>query len=191
MKKTLLLIMMLSMVIGASAQSRLQHRRSSGIRRHEPQRVEPPRHHDRHAGPAHEIVADTPCIREWQELWNGCHVRIGEFRVKVLDHGGSTVVSGEEIVLLHNGDYLVRNGDIWRIYDWRGGHTSISGHEIHLWPNGLYPVRFGSSWRVYTPEGNRLFNVWGDRVELMRNGLIRCERGGRLYYYDDRGNERR
>lgn len=186
MKKTLLLIMMLTMVVGASAQPRSRNQSRPSPRR---ERTERHRKPERPGGRVRQT--DTPCVREWQELWNGCHVRLGEFRVKVVDREGSTVVSGEEIVLLRNGDYLVRNGDIWRVHDWRGGHTSISGHEIELWSNGLYLVRFSSSWRVYTPEGDRLVNVWGDRVQLMRNGLIRCERGGRLYYYDDRGHERR
>ena len=190
--------MMLSMVIGASAQPRRQQRPSNDLRKSRTERFhdgrgQHGRGHNNGRGPVgfDQRKVDTPCVQEWQELWNGCHVRLGEFRVKVLDHGGNTIVSGDEIVLLRNGNYLVRKGDIWRIYDWRGGHTSISGHEILLWPNGLYPVRFGSSWRVYSPDGSRLVSVWGDRVELMRNGLIRCERAGRLHYYDDRGHERR
>lgn len=188
---------MLLMVVGTSAQPRVQNRRSNDLRHNRTERYHNGRgqHGRGHNGRGHAGVdipqVDIPCVREWQELWNGCHVRLSEFRVKVVDHNGSTVVSGEEVILLRNGSYQVRNGDIWRIYDWRGSHTSISGHEILLWPNGLYPVRFGSSWRVYTPEGQRLVSVWGDRVELMRNGLIRCERAGRFFYYDDRGNERR
>ena len=190
---------MLLMVFGATAQPRSTNNRHNDPHHPGHQRTERARPRPstsvrgNHRGHA-EVVApqvDVPCVREWQALWNGCHVRLSEFRVKVLDHYGSTVVSGEEITLLRNGSYLVRNGDIWRIYDWRGSHTSISGHDIVLWPNGLYCVRFGSSWRVYTPEGSRLVSVWGDRVELMRNGLIRCERAGRFYYYDERGNERR
>lgn len=136
-------------------------------------------------------LVETPCIQEWQELWNGCHVRFMGGRITVLDRSGNRVVGGEEVSLLGNGSYKVRNGDLWRIYDWRGGFTIISGHEVHLWPNGLYLVRYSSSWRVYTAEGDRLTNVWGDRVELMSNGLIRCERAGRFIYYDERGNERR
>lgn len=188
MKKLLLLILALTTVLGASAQpgSARQHRIERRNSRHERYEPRAPRHPRK--GPAR---IDTPCVREWQELWNGCHVRLTEFRVKVLDKAGSTVVSGDEIVLLANGSYMVRNGDIWRIYDWRGVTTSVSGHEIHLWPNGLYLVRFSSNWRVYSPDGDRLTNVWGDRVDLMNNGLIRCERAGRFFYYDDRGRERR
>ena len=155
---------------------------------HQGSRVSPRSRHA-HFEPARP--KDIPCTYEWQELWNGCHVRLSEFRVNILDRDGSRVVSGEEVVLLGNGSYLVRNGDIWRIYDWRGGFTTISGHEIHLWPNGLYLVRFSSSWRVFNPRGDRLTNVWGDRVELMANGLIRCKRAGRYFYYDEAGNERR
>ena len=155
---------------------------------HQSSRVNPRSRHA-HLEPARPL--ETPCVHEWQELWNGCHVRISDIRVKVLDREGNRVVSGEEVVLLGNGSYMVRTGDTWRIYDWRGGFTIISGHEIHLWPNGLYLVRFSSSWRVYNPAGDRLTNVWGDRVALMPNGLIRCDRAGRFFYYDEAGNERR
>lgn len=135
--------------------------------------------------------AEVRCTHEWQELWNGCHVRLSNGRVSVLDANGNRVVGGEDVILLGDGNYMVRNGDLWRIYDWRGDYTTISGHDIRLWPNGLYCVRFSSSWRVYDRQGDRLTNVWGDHVELMNNGLIRCTRAGRDHYYDERGKERR
>ena len=51
-------------------------------------------------------------------------------------------------------------------------------------------MRSGGFWRVYTEHGDRLGNVWGDSVELMRNGLFRCIRAGIIHYYDMDGNER-
>lgn len=130
------------------------------------------------------------CVRDWQELWNGCHVRLTQGRVSVLDNRGDRVVRGDDVMLLASGDYLVRSGDIWRVYDYRGVTTSISGHEILAWPNGLFCVRFSDFWRVYTHNGDRLGNAWGDYVELMPNGLICCVRSGRRFYYDFQGNER-
>ena len=98
---------------------------------------------------------------------------------------------GDEVVLLSNGCYKVRTGDIWRVYDSHGSTTSISGHEIIAWPNGLYCVRFSDFWRVYDEDGDRLTNVWGDSVELYGRNLIHCRRSGRSFYYDFHGNERK
>lgn len=134
---------------------------------------------------------EIPCVRDWQDLWNGRHVRLLNDRVSVLDYDGDTIVRGDEISLLPNGCYKVRVGDIWRIYDSHGVSTSISGHEILAWPHGLYCVRFSDFWRVYDQDGDRLVNVWGDYVEIYDNKLIHCRRNGRSFYYDFQGNERR
>ena len=134
---------------------------------------------------------EVPCVRDWQDLWNGRHVRLLNDRVSVLDYDGDTIVRGDEITLLPNGYYKVRVGDIWRVYDSHGVSTSISGHEILAWPHGLYCVRFSDFWRVYDQDGDRLVNVWGDYVEIYDNKLIHCRRNGRSFYYDFQGNERR
>ena len=135
--------------------------------------------------------AEVRCVKDWQELWNGRHVRLLNGRVSVLEYDGDTVVRGDEVVLLSNGCYKVRTGDIWRVYDSHGSTTSISGHEIIAWPNGLYCVRFSDFWRVYDEDGDRLTNVWGDSVELYGRNLIHCRRSGRSFYYDFHGNERK
>lgn len=135
--------------------------------------------------------AEVRCVKDWQELWNGRHVRLLNGRVSVLDYDGDTIVRGDEVVLLSNGSYKVRTGDIWRVYDSHGSTTSITGHEIISWPHGLYCVRFSDFWRVYDEDGDRLTNVWGDYVELYGRNLIHCRRSGRSFYYDFHGNERK
>ena len=67
----------------------------------------------------------------------------------------------------------------------------IDNDEVILFSSGLYKVRSGDFWRVYTAYGQRLGNVWGDSVEHMQNGLIRCVRAGNVHYYDIDGNEHR
>ena len=127
---------------------------------HRPHQVPPPPGEDRHHGRdrhRHGKRADVLCVRDWQQLWNGCHVRVNQFGVSILDRRDKRILRGEEIILLASGDYKVRSGGFWR---------------------------------VYTEHGDRLGNVWGDSVELMRNGLFRCIRAGIIHYYDMDGNER-
>lgn len=192
MKHFLVLLSILISVAGASAQPRNPHHRHHSQDRYEyrESRHREPRHREpRHREPRHR--KDIPCVKDWQKLWNGCHVRLLNGRVSVLDYDGDTVVRGDEVVLLYNGCYKVRVGDLWRIYDRNGLTTSISGHEILAWPEGLYCVRFSDFWRVYDSRGDRLTHVWGEYVEIYDRDLIRCVRNGRSYYYDFQGNERR
>lgn len=166
MKKELLILALLLCVTGASGQ---QHHNHQGNPVHREFRHQDNRNH-RHDGPRmgdrrhrenrhrHGKRADVLCVRDWQELWNGCHVRVNQFGVSVRDRRDNRIVKGEEIILLASGDYLVRNGGFWR---------------------------------VYTEYGDRLGNVWGDFVELTRDGLFRCVRAGNVHWYDLAGNERR
>lgn len=129
---------------------------------HKPPVPPPPpgNHSGHHHGPNHheEPLREVHCTGDWQELWNGCHVRLRFDKVYIYTPSGDRVLSGDAVVLLPNGYYNVKKGEYWRIYD---------------------------------PKGDRVFNVWGDRVELMENGIFRCYRNGLVKYYDVRGNERR
>ena len=84
-------------------------------------------------------------------------MRVNQFGVSILDRRDRRIIRGDEIILLASGDYKVRSGGFWRIYNERG---------------------------------DRLVNVWGDSVELMRDGLFCCIRAGITHYYDLNGNER-
>ena len=145
------------------------------------------RHGNAHRGPAHREIA---CVEEWQQLWNGCHVRIIGSQVYVYDDRDDRIIGGDEVYLLPNGKYKVRKGSYWRIYEKNGDMTFVSGDEIRYWHPGYYAVRSGGSWHVCDAKGDRIFGVWGDSVELMDNGIFRCSRGGHYYYYDSEGNQR-
>lgn len=147
----------------------------------------PPHHHHGPKRPQREVR----CTGEWQELWNGCHVRLSLDRICIHEADGDKLLSGDEVTLLPSGRYKVRSGNIWRIFESNGDRTQISGEEIIPWPDGRFAVRFGDNWHVYTTGGDRIPNVWGESVSLMSNGLIRCKRNGTAHYYDDQGNERR
>ncbi len=133
---------------------------------------------------------EVPCTQEWQELWNGCHVRLLLDQIYVYDDRDDRIVGGDEVYLLPNGNYKVLKGGFWHIYDRKGDMTFISGDEIRYWHPGYYAVRSAGSWHVCDSKGDRIFGVWGDSVELMGNGIFRCSRGGHYYYYDSEGNQR-
>lgn len=147
---------------GIENRSRSNHR--SGSRSE--YRIRDNRSHGRHNRPARGVVVNHAvpairsqvlCVGDWQTLWNGCHVRLKSNRVHIYLASGDRLLSGDEIILL---------------------------------PNGLYLVRSGSFWHLHDTVGDRVFNVWGDAVELMDNGIFRCYRNGYYYYYDQFGNVR-
>ena len=158
--------------------------------RSHPQGTTPPPPPGRGHGPKRPH-REVRCTGDWQELWNGCHVRLSLDRICIHEADGDRLLSGDEVTLLPSGRYKVRSGNIWRVFESNGDRTQISGEEIIPWPDGRFAVRFGDNWHVYTPGGDRVPNVWGESVSLMSNGLIRCKRNGTLHYYDDEGNERR
>ena len=168
---------------------------------------------------------EVPCTEEWQELWNGCHVRLISGEVNIYDRNNYRITWGDEIMLLPSGYYKVRRGDTWRIYEQDGDWTSLFGDEILVWWNGTYCIRKAGLWRVYDSNGDwlgsvnswdyiellwngcylyksagnyfvadekgeRIFNIWGDEVTLMDNGLFRVRRGSWIHYYDIKGEER-
>jgi len=95
------------------------------------------------------------CRNDRQRLWNGYHVRVFVDRIWVCNAAGDRLLQGDEVILL---------------------------------PNGYYKVRNGAFWRVYTPRCESVFEIWGDIVDLMADGLFRCYRAGMYFYYDELGN---
>ena len=160
--------------------------RRKDVRRRDDRRHMPPRDNMRRK----DFRGDVNCVGDWQELWNGCHVRLIVGKVRICNYDGDMVLQGDEVVLLSTGCYLVRNGDLWHIHERNGDRTMIHGSEIICWPDEFYCVRLGDQWHVYDYKGDRLFNVWGHEVVRMDNGLFRCRRNDRYYYYDIHGDER-
>ena len=167
MKTQILCITLLLSVACASGQPRHNPHRAPAPPefRHHDSRIHhrhqappPPRRDRRHDRGRHRPGrADILCIRDWQQLWNGCHVRVNQFGVSILDRRDRRIIRGDEVILLASGDYKVRSGGFWRVYDERG---------------------------------DRLGNIWGDSVELLRDGIFCCIRAGITHYYDLDGNER-
>ena len=131
---------------------------------------------------------EIPCVEDWQGLWNGAHVRLINGKVNIYSYDGDKIIWGDDITLLPNGNYKVRRGDYWRIYDREGVTTSIYGHEILGWWNSTYCVRFNDIWRVYDAQYDYL-GVWSrDYIELLWNGCYLYILNGKYYVADASGS---
>ena len=56
---------------------------------------------------------------DYQDLWNGCYVRLTNGTVYV-KNGSSTVLYGDQVGLLYNGCYKVKQGSTWYLFDENG-----------------------------------------------------------------------
>ncbi len=201
MKKIVIILLMMLATAGAYGQGHHGHRDSHGDSRHRTENVHRGNHHrgnrgNRHSnhngrGRGYNVPEELECLYEWQELWNGCHVRLLGDRVQIVNRRGDTVVSGDRVFLTSNGRYEVKNGGVWSVRDADGGFTTLSGMDIFYWSEGFYGIKVGSFWRLYDEDGDFVGNIWGEHLTLYQNNLIRAERNGRYYYYDYQGNERR
>ena len=201
MKKIVIILLMMLATAGAYGQGHHGHRDSHGDFRHRTENVHRGGHHKGNRGNRHSnhhgrsrgynVPEELECTYEWQELWNGCHVRLLGDRVQIVNRRGDTVVSGDRVFLTSNGRYEVKNGGVWSVRDADGGFTTLSGMDIFYWSEGFYGIKVGSFWRLYDEDGDFVGNIWGEHLTLYQNNLIRAERNGRYYYYDYEGNERR
>ena len=73
----------------------------------------------------------------------------------------------------------------------KDGDRILQADEVYLLPNGYYKIRNGSFWYICEADGDRIFDLWGDAVEMMPDGMFRCLRAGVWRYYDAYGNERK
>ena len=206
MKKFLVILLTMLVASGAYGQGHHsghgshhgQHHKTENVHQGNKHHGNNGAHHSSHGSNGHgrshgyyNLPAETECQFEWQELWNGCHVRLLGDRVHVVNRRGDTVVSGERVFLTSNGRYEVKNGGIWSVRDADGGFTTLSGMDICYWSEGFYGIKVGSFWRLYYEDGDFVGNVWGEHITIYENNLIRAERNGYYYYYDYEGNERR
>lgn len=97
------------------------------------------------------------CINDWQPLWNGYYVRRYVNRVWVCNQAGNRIVQGDEVILLPNGYYKVRNGDFWRVYDELGESIfNLWGEDVQLLEDGVFQCYRAGMYFYYDELGNRL-----------------------------------
>jgi hypothetical protein len=83
-------------------------------------------------------------------------------------------------------------GDVWRVFEEDGDRLSIwSQSMVELLWNGYYKYQKSGRFYVADERGDRIFNIWGDDVQLRNDGIFQVRRGNYYRFYDQRGNELR
>ncbi|MBQ3354796.1 MAG: hypothetical protein IJL04_01495 [Bacteroidales bacterium] len=139
-----------------------------------------------------EVTTRKPewCTENYQDLRNGCTVRINSNRVYIY-YNGSSFLYGDEINLLYNGYYRVKRSGTWYLADPDGDLVSgIYGEHIYYYPWGYVTVQRSSGyWDVYHCSGRKL-DFYSDESPLIySNGCWGVRHGKYWYAYDEDGNQ--
>ena len=139
-----------------------------------------------------EVTTRKPewCTENYQDLRNGCTVRINSNRVYIYCNG-SSFLYGDEINLLYNGYYRVKRSGTWYLADPDGDLVSgIYGEQIYYYPWGYVTVQRSSGyWDVYHCSGRKL-DFYSDESPLIySNGCWGVRHGKYWYAYDEDGNQ--
>lgn len=130
------------------------------------------------------------CEEDYQDLWNGCYVRISGKRIYIY-RNGSSILYGDEINLLYNGYYRVRRGKTWYLADSDGDLVDgIYGSCIYYYPFGYVTLQRSSGyWDIYHSSGSKV-ECYSDEAPLMFwNGYFLIKHGKYWYAVDTRGNQ--
>ena len=139
-----------------------------------------------------EVTTRKPewCTENYQDLRNGCTVRINSNRVYIY-YNGNSFLYGDEINLLYNGYYRVKRSGTWYLADPDGDLVSgIYGKQIYYYPWGYVSVQRSSGyWDVYHSSGRKL-DFYSDESPLIySNGCWGVRHGKYWYAYDEDGNQ--
>lgn len=139
-----------------------------------------------------EVITRKPvwCEEDYQDLWNGCYVRVHSKRIYIYRNSGS-ILYGDEINLLYNGYYRVKRSGTWYLCDEDGETVSgIYGSEIRYYPWGYVTVkRSAGYWDVYHCGGRKLDFYSDEAPYLFSNGCWGVRHGRYWYAYDSDGDQ--
>lgn len=140
----------------------------------------------------YQITTRKPewCTEDYQDLRNGCYVRIVSRRVYIYDNG-SSILYGDEINLLYNGYYRVKRSGTWYLADPDGDLVDgIYGKELYYYPWGYVAVQRSSGyWDVYHCSGKKLDFYSDESPAVYGNGCWRVRHGKYWYVYDSDGDQ--
>lgn len=140
----------------------------------------------------HEFTTRKPeyCTEHYQDLRNGCQVRISGSRVYVY-RNGSSILYGDEINLLYNGYYRVKRSGTWYLADPDGDLVSgIYGKEILYYPWGYVTVqRSAGYWDVYHCSGRKVDFYSNEAPLIFWNGCWLIKQGTYWYACDADGDK--
>jgi len=123
------------------------------------------------------------CEENYQDLWNGCYVKISNGGRVYVYSGNSTVVYGDEIGLMYNGYYSVRNGSTWYLYDENGDKVSgVYGEELLYYPFNYVTCQKGRNlWYVYRCDGEKLSFYSEENPRICSNECWIVKQGSKWY----------
>lgn len=140
----------------------------------------------------HEVTTRKPewCTEDYQDLRNGCYVRIISRRVYIYNNG-SSILYGDEINLLYNGYYRVKRNGTWYLADPDGDLVSgIYGKQILYYPWGYVAVqRSAGYWDVYHCSGRKLDFYSDESPYIYHNGCWGVKHGNKWYGYNQEGKQ--
>ena len=130
------------------------------------------------------------CTEDYQDLWNGNHVRRYNGRIYV-KNGSSTVVYGDEIGLLYNGCYKVKQGSNWYLFDADGDKVGgVYGEEILYYPFNYVACKKSSGvWYVYRCNGEKLSFYSDVSPWICSNECWIVQQGSKQYGIDQNGDK--
>ena len=140
----------------------------------------------------YEMTTRKPeyCTEHYQDLRNGCQVRLSGKKVYIYRNGYS-ILYGDEINVLYNGYYRVRRGSTWYLADEDGDLVSgIYGKEILYYPFGYVTVQRSSGyWDIYHCSGRKLETYSYESPVMFGNGFFGVKQGSYWYAVDQDGDK--
>ena len=129
------------------------------------------------------------CTEHYQDLRNGCQVRLSGRKVYIY-RGGYSILYGDEINVLYNGYYRVRRGNTWYLADEEGDLVDgIYGKEIRYYPYGYVTAQQGSNWYIYHCSGRRVDTYSNELPAMFGNGFF-CVKQGKWWYAVDQDGDK-
>lgn len=130
------------------------------------------------------------CTEHYQDLRNGCQVRLSGRTVYIYRNGYS-ILYGEEINLLYNGFYRVRRGNTWYLADEDGDLVSgIYGKQILYYPFGYITVQRSSGyWDIYHCSGRKVETYSYEPPLMFGNGYFCVKQSSWWYACDTDGDK--
>ena len=140
----------------------------------------------------HEVTTrkSVPCTDNYQDLWNGCYVKISGRKIYIY-RNNSSILYGDEIELLYNGYYRVRRGNTWYLADEDGDLVNgIYGKTIYYFPYGYVTFqRSSGSWDIYHCSGRKVECYSNESPYLFWNGCFLIKQGKYWYAVDSDGDK--
>ena len=140
----------------------------------------------------HEVTTRKPeyCTEHYQDLRNGCQVRLSGRTVYIYRNGYS-ILYGDEINLLYNGYYRVRRGNTWYLADEDGDLVNgIYGKTIYYFPFGYVTFQRSSGyWDIYHCSGRKVECYSNESPFMFWNGCFLIKQGSYWYAVDSDGDK--